>query len=240
MSRDVIIGHDGLPRCAWAGASETASVRYHDEVWGTRTYDESAMFEALTLGVFEVGLSWSIVFGKRDALRKVFRGFDVAKVSAMNERDVDRLVQDASIIRNRAKIQATVDNARAMMIASPKLAALAKSYEITRKRAPRSLTDLPTSTPQSEAFAKQLKSQRYRFVGPTSVYAFMQNVGTVNDHRIPHPPTRHVGRSHRRRNCRARRPPRADPGRLRRTRRAVRRARLPRMRLRQRHRRSSP
>jgi hypothetical protein len=97
-------------------------------------------------------------------------------------RDVDRLVQDASIIRNRAKIQATVDNARAIMSASPSLAALAKSYEITRKRAPRSLADLPFSTPQAEAFAKQLKSQGYRFVGPTSVYAFMQNVGVINDH----------------------------------------------------------
>jgi len=182
MSDDVIVGRDGKPRCAWAGAGDNDLGRYHDEVWGTRTYDEPAMFEALTLGVFEVGLSWSIVFGKRDAFRKVFRGFDLAKVAAMTARDVDRLVQDASIIRNRAKIQATVDNARAMMSASPTLAALAKSYETTRKRAPRSIADLPTSTPQAEAFAKQLKSQGYRFVGPTSVYAFMQNVGVVNDH----------------------------------------------------------
>jgi DNA-3-methyladenine glycosylase I len=182
MNSDVIIGHDGKPRCAWAGAGDTAFGRYHDEVWGTRAYDESAMFEALTLGVFEVGLSWSIVFGKRDAFRKAFQGFDVAKVAAMTERDVDRLVKDASIIRNRAKIEATVDNARAMMSASPSLLALAKSYEITRKRAPRSAADLPKSTPQAEAFAKQLKSQGYRFVGPTSVYAFMQNVGVVNDH----------------------------------------------------------
>jgi DNA-3-methyladenine glycosylase I len=156
--------------------------RYHDEVWGTRTHDESAMFEALTLGVFEVGLSWSVVFGKRDAFRSAFRGFDVAKVAAMTERDVDRLVQDASIIRNRGKIQATVANARAILSASPTLAALAKSSEIIRKRAPRSIADLPKSTPQAEAFAKQLKSQGYRFVGPTSVYAFMQNVGIVNDH----------------------------------------------------------
>jgi DNA-3-methyladenine glycosylase I len=182
MSKDVIIGHDGKPRCAWAGAGDTAFGRYHDEVWGTRTYDESAMFEALTLGVFEVGLSWSIVFGKRDAFREAFRGFNVAKVAAMTERDVDRLVQDASIIRNRGKIQATVDNARAMMSASPSLAVLIKAYEIARTRAPQSLADLPTSTPQSEALAKQLKSQGYRFVGPTSVYAFMQNVGVVNDH----------------------------------------------------------
>ena len=140
------------------------------------------MFEALTLGVFEVGLSWSVVFGKRDAFRTAFRSFDVAKVAAMTEGDVERLVADASIIRNRAKIQATVDNARAMVSAWPSLVALAKSYEIARKRAPRHGADLPASTPQAEAFAKQLKSQGYRFVGPTSVYAFMQNVGVVNDH----------------------------------------------------------
>jgi DNA-3-methyladenine glycosylase I len=132
--------------------------------------------------VFQVGLSWSIVFGKRDAFRKAFRSFDVAKVAAVTAREVDQLVQDASIIRNRAKIEATVDNARAMMSAEPTLAALAKSYEITRKRAPRSLAELPKSTAQAEAFAKQLKSQWYRFVGPTSVYAFMQNIGVVNDH----------------------------------------------------------
>jgi DNA-3-methyladenine glycosylase I len=182
MSSDAIIGPDGKPRCPWTDVGDAASVRYHDEVWGTRTYDESAMFEALTLGVFEVGLSWSVVFGKRDAFRKAFRGFDVAKVAAMTEPDVDRLVQDASIIRNRGKIQATVDNARAMLSASPGLAALARSCEVIRQRAPRSTADWPKSTPQSQALAKQLKSQGYRFVGPTSVYAFMQNVGVVNDH----------------------------------------------------------
>ena len=90
MSSDVIIGQYGKPRCGWVGAGDSASVRYHDEVWGTRTYAEPAMFEALTLGVFEVGLSWSIVFGERDAFREAFRGFDVAKVAAMTERDVDR------------------------------------------------------------------------------------------------------------------------------------------------------
>ena len=100
----------------------------------------------------------------------------------MTERDVDRLVKDASIIRNRAKIEATVGNARVMISASPSLAALARSYAITRRQAPRSLTELLTSTPQAEAFAEHLKAQGYRFVGPTSVYAFMQNVGVVNDH----------------------------------------------------------
>src|SRR5437899_12799049 len=105
MRSGVIIGLDGKPRCAWAGSGDTAFGRYHDDVWGTRTYDESAMFEALTLGVFEVGLSWSVVFGKRDAFREAFRGFDVAKVAAMTEQDVDRLVQNASIIPNRGKIR---------------------------------------------------------------------------------------------------------------------------------------
>jgi DNA-3-methyladenine glycosylase I len=182
MGDDVVIGYDGRPRCAWAGAGDTPGGRYHDEVWGTRTYDESALFEALTLGVFQAGLSWSVVFGKRDAFRKAFHEFDVAQVAAMTERDIARLLQDPSIIRNGAKIRATVENARAMSAASPSLAALARSNESTRKRAPRSLADLPTSTPQAEKFAKQLKSQGYRFVGPTSVHAFMQNVGVVNDH----------------------------------------------------------
>jgi DNA-3-methyladenine glycosylase I len=182
MSTDVVVGYDGKPRCPWVDTVDAESYRYHDEVWGTRTYDESAMFEALTLGVFEVGLSWAIVFGKRDAFRRAFRGFDVAKVGAMTEQDVHRLTEDASIIRNRGKIQATVDNAHAMLSASPSLATLAESYAINRKRSPRSIAELPNSTPQADAFAKELKSQGYRFVGPTSVYAFMQNIGVVNDH----------------------------------------------------------
>src|SRR6266536_2011202 len=129
MGDDVIVGYDGKPRCAWAGAGDTALGRYHDEVWGTPTYESSALFEALTLGVFEAGLSWSIVFGKRDAFRRAFHGFDIAQV-----------------------------------------AAIARSYESARKRAPRCLAGLPTSTPHADKFAKQLKSQGYRFVGPTSVY----------------------------------------------------------------------
>src|ERR1700682_3911704 len=123
---EVVVGRDGKPRCAWAGDGDGGLSRYHDDVWGKRTYDRSALFEALTLGVFEVGLSWSTVFGKRQAFRKAFRGFDTAKVAAMTERDVDRLLLDPSIIRNRAKIQATLDNARAMRSASPSLVALAR------------------------------------------------------------------------------------------------------------------
>jgi len=179
---DAIVGYDGRPRCPWVGAGDAATYRYHDEVWGTRTYDVSALFEALTLGVFEAGLSWAIVFGKREGFRAAFRDFDVAEVAAMTERDVDRLTQDDSIIRNRAKIRATIQNAGAIMSSSPSLPALAGAYAITRKRAPRSVADVPKSTPEAVALSSQLKSQGYHFIGPTSVYAFMQNVGVVNDH----------------------------------------------------------
>src|ERR1700728_2998947 len=104
MRGDAILWHDGKSRCAWVPADDDAAARYHDEVWGTRTYEEPALFEALTLGVFQAGLSWSIVFGKRDAFRRAFDGFGIERVAAMTERDVERLVQDPSIIRNRAKI----------------------------------------------------------------------------------------------------------------------------------------
>jgi DNA-3-methyladenine glycosylase I len=182
VNSDVVLGPDGKPRCAWVDTGNAAAIRYHDEVWGTLTYDESAMFEALTLGVFEAGLSWSIVFGRQEAFRRAFHDFNVGQVAAMTGQDVDRLMQDASIIRNRRKVQATIDNARAMTASSPTLAELARAYETTRDRAPGSIAALPTSTPQAEAFAKQLKSLGYRFVGPTSIYAFMQNTGLVNDH----------------------------------------------------------
>jgi len=178
----VIVGSDGKPRCAWAGAADSALARYHDEVWGTRTFDESRLFEALTLGVFEVGLSWSVVFAKREGFRTAFRGFDATQVAAMTGADVDRLVHDASIIRNRGKIQATVDNARAMISALPSLAELTRAYEAAPTPAPPSIAEIPKTSSQAEAFAKQLKAQGYRFVGPTSIYAFMQNVGVVNDH----------------------------------------------------------
>lgn len=179
---DAVIVEDGRPRCPWAGSTPADLVRYHDKVWGKRTYDETAMFEALTLGVFEVGLSWRIVFDKREGFLRAFHGFNIDKVAAMTDRDVDRLLQNPSIIRNGGKIQATINNARTMRSATPSLAALARSFAINRARSPRSSADVPTTTPKAETLAKELKSQGYRFVGPTSVYAFMQNVGMVNDH----------------------------------------------------------
>jgi len=149
---------------------------------GSAPCDEPALVEALTLGVFEAGLSWSIVFGKRDAVRRALHGFDTATVAAMTGRDVDRLPRDRSIIRNRGKIQAAMDNASAMRSAAPSPAAPARSDEIARTRAPRSVADLPASAPPAGASARQLKSQRYRFAGPASAYAVMQNAGVVNDH----------------------------------------------------------
>jgi DNA-3-methyladenine glycosylase I len=170
-------------RCAWAGQGATALGRYHDEVWGTRTYEPHALFEALTLGVFEVGLSWKIVFGKRDAFRSAFHDFDAVKVARMTDADVARLVGDASIIRNRAKIIATITNAQAMLTASPSLADLARGYAQTRDAPPRE-QEIPAATEASAALATELKGQGYKFIGPTSAYAFMQNVGIVNDHAI--------------------------------------------------------
>jgi DNA-3-methyladenine glycosylase I len=179
---DAVVGTDGKPRCPWAGESATPLARYHDEVWGRRTTKESALFEALTLGVFQVGLSWRVVFSKRDAFRVAFHAFDIAKIAKMTESDVNKLLQDPSIIRNRAKIQATIDNARATKSMSPSLANQVSAYEKVRKRSPRSVADVPVSSKDAILLAAQLKSHGYRFIGPTSVYAFMQNVGVVNDH----------------------------------------------------------
>ena len=182
MINDVITGYDGKRRCGWAGAGDTALGRYHDEVWGTPTHDESAMFEALTLGVFEVGLSWSVVFGKRDAFRNGISGLRRRqgrrddcrgrRAAGRGRFDHPKPCQDPGDGRQRPR--------DAVRVAEP--GGAREVLRITRKRAPRHVADLPTSTPQAEAFAKQLKSQGYRFVGPTSVYAFMQNVGVVNDH----------------------------------------------------------
>jgi len=182
MSGDVVVGPDGRARCAWAGAGDTASTRYHDEVWGTRTYDEPAMFEALTLGVFETGLSWSIVFGKRNAFREAFHGFDVAEVAAMTDqerrpaapepRDHPESRQGQGHRRQRAGDDVGVAQPPG---ARKVLRENAQGRAAIHRRH-------PSSTPASEALAKQLKAQGYRFVGPTSVYAFMQNVGMVNDH----------------------------------------------------------
>jgi DNA-3-methyladenine glycosylase I len=181
MGADVVVGADGKRRCAWAATGQPGIRRYHDEVWGTPTTDQPAIFESLTLGVFQAGLSWSIVFGKRDGFRRAFHGFDVRAVADMTAADVDRLAGDPSIIRNRAKIAATIANARALWDGWPRFLDLLDEAR-TDHCAPRTLADIPTSTPAAEQLVRELKSLGFRFVGPTSVYAFMQNVGVVDDH----------------------------------------------------------
>jgi DNA-3-methyladenine glycosylase I len=182
MGDDVIVGSDGKARCGWADPDNSETRRYHDRVWGSRTSNESAMFEALTLGVFEAGLNWRMVWGKRDALRKAFRDFDVDRVASMTKRDVDRLMKDPEIIRNRRKIEATIANAQATKATKGGLRGLVKSTDGGQSGPPKSMADIPDSTAQAKAFAEKLKTLGYQFVGPTSAYSFMQHVGLVNDH----------------------------------------------------------
>ncbi|GAA1964500.1 DNA-3-methyladenine glycosylase I [Microbacterium deminutum] len=181
MGADVIVGADGRGRCTWAETGQSGIRDYHDDVWGTRTIDQSAIFESLTLGVFQAGLSWSIVFGKRDGFRRAFHGFDVVTTTAMTDAEIDELMRDPAIIRNRAKITATIANAHALHGAWPGFLDLLDNAR-TDHAAPQTLADIPTSTPAAERLTRELKSRAFRFVGPTSVYAFMQNVGVVNDH----------------------------------------------------------
>ncbi len=171
---------DGLTRCDWF-SGDADLVRYHDEVWGTATHDESALFEALTLGIFEAGLSWRTVFRRRDGFARAFDGFDIGRVATMDEDDVARLLQDPGIIRNRRKIEATITNAKLLNAAPGRLGELAWACAVPQK-APASLDDIPTKTPAAEALAGQLHAHGFVMVGAVSIYAFLQNVGVVNDH----------------------------------------------------------
>ena len=167
------------PRCGWA-TSAPDYIAYHDGEWGRELHGDTALFERLTLEAFQSGLSWLVILRKRPAFRVAFSGFDVAAVSEFDERDVARLLADAGIVRNRAKIEATIANARAVRDAVPEgLDALLWSFAPDRRRAdgPRRAT-----SPESVAMAKELKRRGLRFVGPTTAYALMQATGMVNDH----------------------------------------------------------
>jgi DNA-3-methyladenine glycosylase I len=177
---------DGLRRCAW-GASAPEYVEYHDHEWGRPVVDDRRLYEKLCLEGFQSGLSWLTILRKRDAFRAVFHGFDVERVARFGARDVERLMRDARIVRNRAKIEATIANARgtrSVQDAYGSLAALVWSFEPGRRarRAPRRLADLQSSTPESIALSKALRSFGFAFVGPTTCYAAMQSLGVVNDH----------------------------------------------------------
>jgi DNA-3-methyladenine glycosylase I len=173
------------PRCF--GDGDPLYERYHDEEWGVPVHGEEALFERLALEGFQSGLSWITVLRKREAFRAAFAGFDPAVVALFDEADVERLLQDAGIVRNRQKIEATVANARALLAlhdAGRSLDTLFWSFapDRTQHVRPHAWTDVPATTPESKALARELKSLGFRFVGPTTAYAAMQACGLVDDH----------------------------------------------------------
>jgi DNA-3-methyladenine glycosylase I len=166
-------------RCWWS-VSTPEYVRYHDEEWGRPVRDDRALFEKLCLEAFQSGLSWLTILRKRDAFRAAFDGFEIAKVAAYGDEDVARLLGDASIVRNRAKIEAAIANARAAV--DLPLAELLWSFAPPARPRPRTPADIPATTEESTAMAKELKRRGFRFVGPTTAYALMQACGLVDDH----------------------------------------------------------
>jgi DNA-3-methyladenine glycosylase I len=172
-----------LPRCGWA-TSAPEYIAYHDDEWGRPLHGEHALFERLVLEAFQSGLSWLVILRKRPAFRAAFAGFDIDTVAGFDERDIDRLLLDAGIVRNRAKIEAAIGNARATRDAVPEgLDELLWSFAPTgRRRRPRTLADVPATSDESKAMAKELKRRGFRFVGPTTAYALMQATGMVDDH----------------------------------------------------------
>jgi DNA-3-methyladenine glycosylase I len=175
---------DDRPRCAW-GASTLDYAHYHDTEWGRAVTDERTLFEKLCLEGFQSGLSWLTVLRKRESFRRAFADFEAERVAAFGDSDVDRLLSDASIIRHRGKIEAAIDNARALVElweSGETLAALIWAHEPATPHRPRSFADLPSKTTESAAVARELKRRGFRFVGPTTVYAAMQAMGVVNDH----------------------------------------------------------
>ena len=173
---------DGRRRCSW-GRSTPEYQRYHDEEWGRPVVDDRGIYERLVLEGFQSGLSWLTILRKRENFRAAFAGFEIDAVARFGARDVKRLLNDAGIVRHRGKIEAAIANAKAAAALDVPLAELVWSYAPTgRRRAPRTLADLPALTPESTAMSKELKRRGFRFVGPTTAYAAMQACGIVNDH----------------------------------------------------------
>lgn len=155
---------------------------YHDEEWGRPLKGDDAVFERVALEAFQSGLSWLTILRKRENFRAAFDGFSIPKVAAYTEQDVERLLGDAGIVRNRAKIEAAIQNARAALDLPDGLSELVWRYAEPGAPVPRSMADVPAITPGSTALAKDLKKHGFRFVGPTTAYALMQAIGLVNDH----------------------------------------------------------
>ncbi len=183
MSGGLRPGPDGAPRCAWATSTEDY-VRYHDEEWGRPVRGDDALFERLCLEAFQSGLSWLTILRKREAFRRAFAGFSIEAVARFGDADAARLMADASIVRNRAKIAAALANARAAAaLEDVSLTDLIWSFAPQPGRpAPASLADVPASTPESTALARELKRRGFVLVGPTTAYATMQACGLVDDH----------------------------------------------------------
>ena len=171
-----------VERCGWA-TSAPEYVTYHDEEWGWPLHGDDALFERLTLEAFQSGLSWITILRKRPAFRAAFAGFEVAAVAQFTAEDEARLMADAGIVRNRAKVAAAVRNARAALEVPEGLSALLWSFAPTGPRPrPRTLADVPATSPESIALARELKRRGFVFVGPTTGYALMQATGMVDDH----------------------------------------------------------
>lgn len=191
MSKEngLIIGEDGKARCWWHGGTDALYQKYHDTEWGHPVTDDRRLFEKICLEGFQSGLSWLTILRKRENFRKAFDGFDFKKIALYTEKDVDRLVQDAGIIRHRGKIVSTINNAGKAIDLQKEFGSLAAyfwSWEPKKSDRPATVdyATLKTmgQTPQSLALSKDLKKRGWSFVGPTTVYAFMQAMGLVNDH----------------------------------------------------------
>ncbi len=179
----------GLTRCAWVGnrPEDDLMVHYHDEEWGVPVHDDRHLFELLTLEGAQAGLSWETILKRREGYRRAFDGFDIARIAAYGLSDSERLLADAGIIRNRAKVAATIGNAQAVLDVQREFGSLdAYLWAFVDGRTivnhPDSHAGVPAKTPTSEAMSKALLKRGFRFVGPTIMYAFMQSAGLVSDH----------------------------------------------------------
>lgn len=178
-------GADGRLRCPWA-LTAVDYCAYHDDEWGVQVHGEAALFERLSLEAFQSGLSWLTILRKRDAFRRAFAGFHPATIAAFTESDIARLLADPGIVRNHAKIKATVRNAQAVTSLGEDLDSLLWSYapDPAKRRPPHTMAELPTRTPESEAMAAMLRRRGFTFVGPVTCHALMQATGMVDDHLV--------------------------------------------------------
>jgi DNA-3-methyladenine glycosylase I len=176
-----------VTRCEWVPEGDPAYSAYHDEEWGVPSHDDRHLFEMLVLEGAQAGLSWSTILRKREGYRRAFAGFDVERVAKFGSRDVERLLGDPRIVRNRLKVESTLANARAVLVVRDELGSLDPylwSFVGGRPRRNRFrlMSDIPAETDESRAMSRDLKRRGFRFVGPTTCYAFMQATGMVNDH----------------------------------------------------------